>query len=104
MGLLLAASADNNPLDLDSRVSSEEIYLDMTCLKANIHFPVDWRLLYDGMRSLIASIKVIRRHGLKHRIPDPSTLLRRINRLSMEMTHTRRKKDSRKNRKKYYDR
>jgi hypothetical protein len=33
------------PLDLST------MFLDTTCVKANIHFPVDWVLLRDGVKS-----------------------------------------------------
>ena len=55
-----------NPLD------DRTIWMDATCLEANIHFPVDWILLRDAVRTLIKAILCIRRHGLKHRIPAPS--------------------------------
>ena len=46
-------------------------WVDTTCLKACIHFPTDWVLLRDGVRTLVKSVIVIRRHGLKRRIPEP---------------------------------
>jgi IS5 family transposase len=77
-----------------------EVYLsDTTCVKANIHFPTDWVLLRDGVRTLMKAVKVIRRHGLKHRMPDPDAFLRQVNRLSMEMSLSRRRRDSVKRRK-----
>lgn len=82
------------PLDLDA------YFLDTTCVKANIHFPVDWVLLRDAARTLIKAILVIRKHGLKHRMPKPEDLLRQMNRLSIEMTQAaRKKKESRRERK-----
>lgn len=77
----------------------EVCLVDTTCLKANIHFPVDWVLMRDAVRTLMKAVKLIRREGLKHRMEAPETFLRQINRLSMEMTHTRRKADSVKARK-----
>jgi len=77
----------------------DEIFADSTCVKANIHYPVDWVLLRDGTRSLIAAIVTIRRQGLKHRMPLPSEFVTRINRLCIRMTHSRRRKDGRKYRK-----
>ena len=73
--------------------------MDSTCLKADIHFPVDWILLRDAARSLLLAIKTIREKGLKHRMISPNVLLRNMNKLCIAMTHTRRKKDSKKQRK-----
>jgi hypothetical protein len=75
------------------------MFLDTTCLKANIHFPVDWVLLCDGVKSLMQSVEVVRSHGLKSRMCEPQEFITKINRLSMEMTHTRRKKNGNKERK-----
>ena len=72
---------------------------DTTCVKANIHFPTDWVLLRDGVRTLMKAVKVIRQHGLRHRMPDPDEFLRDINRLSIEMSQSRRRQDSEKRRK-----
>jgi len=73
--------------------------MDSTCLQANIHFPVDWILLRDAARSLLSAIKTIRAQRLKHRMTEPSSLMKDMNKLCMQMTHTRRKKDSKKQRK-----
>ena len=81
------------PLDL------EEYFLDTTALRANIHFPVDWVLLRDGVRTLMKATTLIRDQGLKGRMQPPQEFLRRINRLSIEMTHQRRAADSRRGRK-----
>jgi hypothetical protein len=90
------ASGPENILNLNSPFNAEDVYLDATCLKANIHFPVDWLLLKDGMISLLKSIIVIRKHGLKHRIKPPEEFINRVNNLSIEMTNSRRKPDSKK--------
>jgi hypothetical protein len=75
-------------------------FLDTTCVQANIHFPVDWVLLRDAARTLIKAIRVIRKHGLKHRMPEPADLLRQMNRLAIEMTQVARKRaNSKKERK-----
>ena len=86
-------------LGLEKSLDLDAYFSDTTCVKANIHFPVDWVLLRDGVKTLIKSILVIRRHGLKHRMPEPEGFIRGINRLSIEMTHARRKEDSKKVRK-----
>ena len=75
--------------------------VDSTCLEANIHFPVDWVLLGDVTRTLLKAVKLIRREGLLQRMPDsPDRLLGRMNKLCIEMTHTRRKRGAAKARKK----
>lgn len=82
------------PLDLDA------VFVDTTCVKANIHFPVDWVLLRDGTRTLMKAVILIREQGLKHRMDDPDQFMREMNQLSITMTMTRRKAGSKKNRKK----
>jgi hypothetical protein len=86
-------------LDLDAPLDMSRMFLDTTCVKANIHFPVDWVLLRDGVKSLMQSVELIRKHGLRSRMCEPQVFITKINRLSMQMTHTRRKKDGRKERK-----
>lgn len=70
-----------DPIDID------EVFVDTTCVKANIHFPVDWVLLRDAARTLIRATVTIRRRGLKHRMGEPFDFVRRMNRLAIEMTH-----------------
>ena len=82
------------PLDLDA------VFMDTTCVIANIHFPVDWVLLRDGVRTLMKAVDLIREQGLKHRMDDPEQFIRDMNRMSIEMTMTRRKADGKKARKK----
>ncbi len=74
------------------------VLLDTTCVKANIHFPVDWVLLRDATRTLMKATAVIRKHGLRHRMSSPKGFIKRMNRLAIEMTHAR-GKDSKKKRK-----
>jgi len=83
----------NEALDLG------EVLADCTCVKANIHFPVDWVLLRDAVRTLIKAIGLIRREGLKHRMAEPEGFLRRINKLCMEMSGARRTTCARRTRK-----
>lgn len=85
------------PLDL------EAYFVDTTCVKANIHYPVDWVLLRDGTRTLMKSVRLIRNQGLKHRMEEPEEFLRRVNGLCIQMAHapdkadkTKRKKDRKK--------
>ncbi len=86
----------------ESVMRFDKIFADTTCVKANIHFPVDWVLLRDAVRTQILAIELIRRQGLKHRMPSPRQFLTRINGLCMQMTHSRRKKDGGKLRKKTF--
>jgi hypothetical protein len=97
--LLLAGMDPAGPLDLKEPVDLEEYFVDTTALKANVHFPVDWVLLRDATRTLMKAVTLIRREGLKARMEPPPEFLRRINRLCIEMTHSRRKPESRKERK-----
>ncbi len=75
--------------------------VDSTCLEANIHFPIDWALLGDVTLTLLKAVKLIRGEGLLNRMPVcPDGLMRRMNKLCIEMTQTRRKKGGAKARKK----
>jgi len=86
-------------LELERALELDLYLSDTTCVKANIHFPTDWVLLRDAVRTLMKAVKVIRKHGLKHRMPDPGRFLNDVNRLSMEMSQSRRRPDSVKRRK-----
>lgn len=85
---------------LETPIDLSEVFFDTTCLKVNIHFPVDWVLLKDGVITLMKAVVLIRNQGLKNRMNDPLKFIRTINKLSIEMTHCRRTKDSKKSRKK----
>ena len=102
-GLLRKAGAalenGKQVLELEEPLDLSTMFLDTTCVKANIHFPVDWVLLRDAIKSLMQSVELIRTHGLKSRMCEPQEFITKINRLSMQMTHTRRKKNGRKERK-----
>jgi len=98
-GLLLAGMNPAGGLDLKEPVDLAEYFVDTTALKANIHFPVDWVLLRDATRTLMKALTLIRREGLKARMEPPAEFLRRINRLCIQMTHSRRQPESRKERK-----
>ena len=98
-GLLSAGVHGPQALDLRQPVDLDQYFVDTTCLKANVHFPVDWVLLRDGTRTLMKAVRLIREQGLKGRMEAPEEFLRRINRLCIEMTHSRRKPDAKKQRK-----
>ena len=74
-------------VELPAAVDLSAAFLDTTCLEANIHYPVDWVLLRDATRTLMKAVALIRDQGLKHRMPAPESFLRRINTLSIQMTH-----------------
>jgi hypothetical protein len=87
-------------LELAHSLDLDTVRLGTTCLKTNIRFPVDWGLLSDAVRTLMKATRLIRTHGLKPRMAAPETFLQAMNRLSLQMTHARRAKDSQKQRKK----
>lgn len=87
-------------LRLEEPVDLETCFLDTTCLKANIHYPVDWVLFRDATRTLIKAIELIRAQGLRHRMEEPRGFLTRMNRLCIEMTHAPKRIDSKRHRKK----
>lgn len=68
-------------------------------MKANNHFPVDWVLLRDAARTLVKAISLIRQQGLRHRIGSPEQFMNKMNKLCIEMTHTRKRPDAKKARK-----
>jgi len=86
-------------MGFDTPLSFDDIFADSTCIKANIHFPVDWVLLRDAVRTLTKAIVCIRKQGLKQRMPTPESFLTTINGLCMAMAGARRKKDAKKQRK-----
>jgi hypothetical protein len=100
--LILAAHQPERAsgLELANAIELESVWLDSTCVKTNIHFPVDWVLLGDAVRTLMKATRLIRVHGLKHRMEPPEQFLKAMNRLSIQMTHARRAQDSKKQRKK----
>jgi hypothetical protein len=98
-GLLKGAVEQPRKLGLKEALDLEAYFLDSTCLKANIHFPTDWVLLRDGVRTLMKATRLIRQAGLRGRMEPPEAFLRRMNRLSIEMTQQARRAGSKKGRK-----
>lgn len=99
---LLAGSSQDQAIDLglEENISFDDIYFDSTCLKAPIHFPVDWVLLRDITRTLMKATRLIRQAGLRHRMPqDPLEFLSDMNTLCMKMSAKFRTKEGRKHRK-----
>jgi hypothetical protein len=101
MEQLLCQGRDQAPLlQLKEPLDLEAAFLDCTCVKADIHFPVDWLLLRDATRTLMQATDLIRQQGLKHRMAEPASFITRMNQLCIKMTHSARKPDSKKQRKK----
>jgi hypothetical protein len=98
-GLLQGAVENPRKLHLKEALDLEEYFLDSTCLKANIHFPTDWVLLRDGVRTLMKATLLIRKAGLRGRMEAPEEFLRRMNRLSIQMTQQARRTGRKKGRK-----
>ena len=97
--LLKAAVEGPRKLRLKEALDLEAYFLDSTCLKANIHFPTDWVLLRDGVRTLMKATVLIRKAGLRGRMQAPEQFLRQMNRLSIAMTAQARRAGRKKGRK-----
>lgn len=97
----VVSNADLCPqVDLAEPVDASICLVDSTCLEANIHYPTDWVLLKDVSQTLLKAIILIRREGLLNRMEKPpEALAREMNRLCIDMTHSRRRKDGKKHRK-----
>ena len=88
---------------LDEALSFEEIFFDSTCLKAPIHYPIDWVLLRDATRTLTKSIARIRKSAQRCRMPkEPLLFFSDMNTLCMKMTAKNRTKEGKKHRKKVF--
>lgn len=98
-GLLQGAIEQPKPLGLTEALDLEAYFVDSTCLEANVHFPTDWVLLRDGVRTLMKATRLIRQAGLRGRMEAPEEFLRRMNRLSIQMSQEARRAGSKKGRK-----
>ncbi len=83
-GLLHGAIDHPRKLGLKEALALEAYFLDNTALKANLHFPTDWGLLRDGVRTLMQATLLLRKAGLRGRMEGPEEFLRRRNRVSLE--------------------
>ena len=115
---MLLQKAASSPENYDSSIESAinilgyetppnllEVWYDSTCLKLNIHFPVDWVQLGSCCKSLLHSISTIRNHGILNRMPKGTDdLLNELNKISIELGNARRRKDSRTKRKEVFRR
>ena len=98
---LLCAGRDQAPaLQLAAPLDLDAVFLDCTCVKADIHFPTDWVLLRDAACTLTQAVALIRQQGLKHRMADPAGFRQQMNQLAMSMAQAQRRVDSKKQRKK----
>ncbi len=81
-----------------------EVWFDSTCLKPNIHFPVDWVMLTDCVKTLMKAVANIRKHGLLNRMAagGPAAFIRDVNQISINMSNCRRQKNSKNKRKKIF--
>ena len=88
-------------LGLESELILTDLWIDNTCLKADIHFPTDWILLVDAARTLMKATVLIRSKGeLKNRMPQsPEEFLREMNVLAIAMSQARRQPESKRKRK-----
>ncbi|MCC5024703.1 MAG: hypothetical protein J6386_18755 [Candidatus Synoicihabitans palmerolidicus] len=97
----MVAEADRAAeLGLAEPQAMETCLVDSTCWPTNIHFPVDWVLLRDVSRTLLKAVILIRRAGMRARMPaEPEVFARQMNRLCIEMTHPRRRANAKRARK-----
>lgn len=88
-------------LGLQTPVDLSVEYIDATALKARVHYPIDWLLLRDAVRTLVLAVIQVRKHGILSRVPKtPKAYLSAMNKLCIQMSHARRTKDAKKMRKK----
>lgn len=101
IGVASEATAEGkaNRLGLANDLELGTVWMDSTCVEADVHYPVDWVLLRDATRTLMKATALIRRHGLKHRMQEPGYFLREMNRQCMAMTQSGKAEDSKKARK-----
>jgi Transposase DDE domain len=85
---LSPASGNGAAVGLDCGLELDLLFMDSTCLPADVHFPVDWVLLRDAVRALMKAIHWVREHGLKNRLEAPEAFLSRMNGLCMAMIQT----------------
>jgi len=100
--LIHQASHKESVLGLAAAIDTKDVFVDATCMKADIHFPVDWVLLKDCMMTILKAILVIRKHGLKYRIKDPKRFISQLNAQCMSITSIAGKPGAKKDRKKKF--
>jgi len=100
MHLVQKSSEPGRSAEWTEPVSVETVFLDSTAVELDIHHPVDWVLLRDGVRTLVKAMILIRKQGLKVRMDEPATFLSGINKLCMQMTAVGKRSGDKKGRKK----
>ncbi|MFN3327023.1 MAG: hypothetical protein ACK5AZ_26315 [Bryobacteraceae bacterium] len=76
--LMNSAAAKNSPLELEESLDLEtQFWIPPVCGSISTFRPV---------RTLMKATRLVRRRGLKARMKEPKVFLRRMNKLSMEMT------------------
>lgn len=99
----MTESGMNGDLCTEESLDLSECFFDTFCLETNIHYPVDWVLLRDASRTLMLAVLKIREHGIVNRMAEGcQSLLRRMNNLCIEMTHSSRRKGGKKARKRCF--
>lgn len=93
------ARSGTNRLLLANDLELDLVWVDSTCIEANVHYPVDWVLLRDATRTLMKATELIRRHGLKERMREPGFFQTEINRQCIAMAQAGKAADSKKARK-----
>jgi hypothetical protein len=86
----------------ETPLTMNDVYADSTCVQANVHFPVDWLLFRDAVRTIMASITLIREHGIVYRMADPQNFTKEMNRLTIAMTQASCNRRGKKQRKKVF--
>ena len=105
VGRLIKAASETDSATKVNRVwlahdlELDTVWMDSTCVEANVHFPVDWVLLRDVTRTLMKATALIRKHGLKSRMQEPGFFLGAMNRQCMAMAQSGKQADSKKARK-----
>tara|TARA_B110001454_G_C12702962_1_gene427358 strand:- start:264 stop:1766 length:1503 start_codon:yes stop_codon:yes gene_type:complete len=80
-------------------ISAGDLYMDSTCVKAQMRYPVDWLLIRDGCRTVLKAMKLIRKSGVKCRMPQIDGFMTKVNGLCIEMAAANRTNDAVKKRK-----
>ncbi len=100
--LLRSGEQEAQKLQLRAALDLDAYFVDTTCVKSNIHFPVDWILFRDATRTLMKSVRLIREQGLKHRMEEPEVFMSRMNRLCIQMSQARIQPDHQRRRKRIF--
>ena len=80
-------------------IEAGDLYMDSTCVKAQMRYPVDWLLIRDGCRTMLKAMKLIRKSGVKCRMPKLSGFETLVNNHCIEMAAASRTNDAGKKRK-----